>query len=861
MPPANQPGRRGASPDPAGEIGTPVTRRGELRIYLGSAPGVGKTFAMLGEGCRRAERGTDVVVGLVESHGRAKTEALIEGLVVVPRRRVQHRGTELAEMDVDAVLARRPQVALVDELAHTNAPGSRNEKRWQDIEELLDAGITVLSTVNVQHLESLNDVVERITGVRQQETVPDEVVRRAEQIELVDITPEALRRRMAHGNIYPATKVDASLANYFQPGNLIALRELALLWVADEVDVALRRYRTDQQISEVWETRERVVVAVTGGPESETVLRRATRIAKRAGSAELLCVHVLHGDGLAGAAPAALSRLRRLADDVGASFHTVVGDDVPRALLDFARGANATQLVLGTSRRPRLARVFDEGIGARAVQDSGTIDVHLVTHDEAGRGLRLPGRRAALRGPRKALGWALAVLLPGLATLVGVLGADVFGLSTDVVLFLLAIVVVALVGGLGPALLAAVVGGLTLNYFLTPPTYSFTITARENVITLVVMVLVAVLVALVVDRAARRAEQAARASTEAALLASFSRTVLTRTDPLPRLLERVREAFGLSSVALLEQVQGRWEVAARAGAAGCARPEDADVDVAVEPDVHLVGTGRSLPASDRRLLDTVAGQALLALRSRRAAAEAARTRREAETSSLRTALLSAVGHDLRTPLTSIKASASSLRDPGLALSAHDRAELAATVEESADRLTALVENLLDSSRLATGAVDPRLRPVGYDEVAARALVGLDGACRVAIELDDPTPDVVADPGLLERVIANVVDNALRHGAGAPVALRGSVHAGRVELRIVDGGPGVPRAGAGRLFTPFQQLGSPERGDRGAGGVGLGLSVARGFTEAMGGTLLAEDTPGGGLTIAISLPAADGDGTA
>ena len=319
--------------------------RGELRIYLGAAPGVGKTYAMLCEAHRRAERGTDVVVGLVETHGRAKTAKMIEGLEVVPRRTVSYRGVELTELDVDAVLARAPQVVLVDELAHTNAPGSRHAKRWQDVEDLLEAGITVLTTVNIQHLESLNDVIERITGVRQQETVPDEVVRRAQQVELVDITPEALRRRMAHGNVYAPERVDAAMANYFQPRNLTALREMALLWLADQVEVALQRYRTDQQITDIWETRERVVVALTGGPESETVLRRAARIAERSGSAELFAVHVLRGDGLAGAPVGAVAGLRRLAENVGASFHTVVGDHVPTALLEFARGVDATQLV------------------------------------------------------------------------------------------------------------------------------------------------------------------------------------------------------------------------------------------------------------------------------------------------------------------------------------------------------------------------------------------------------------------------------------------------------------------------------------------------------------------------------------
>ncbi len=577
-----------------------MNQRGQLRIYLGAAPGVGKTYAMLGEGRRRAERGTDVVVGLVETHGRPRTAALVDGLEVVPRRTVDHRGVTMTEMDVDAVLARAPDVALVDELAHTNAPGSRNPKRWRDVEELLAAGITVLTTVNVQHLESLNDVVERITEVPQRETVPDEVVRRADQVELVDITPEALRRRMAHGNVYAAEKVGAAMANYFQPGNLIALRELALLWVADQVDVTLQRYRADRHITDTWETRERVVVAITGGTESETVLRRAARIAKRSGSADLMAVHVLHGDGLAGAPAAALVGLRRLADDVGASFHTVVGDDVPTALLDFARGADATQLVLGTSRRSRLAHVVAEGIGTRVLRDSGPIDVHLVTHAEAGRGLRLPRLHTAVPAARRLAGWAIGVALPVAATIAGVMLREVIGLSTDVVLFFLTTVLAALVGGLGPALLAAVAGGLLLNYFLTPPLYTFTIAERENVITLVVMVIVAVLVALVVDRAARRAQQAAAAHAEAALLAAFSRTILTRPNPLPRLLDKIREAFGLDTVAVLERRDGQWVTSACAGPRGCDRPENADVDVAIEPDAHLAGQGRSLPAAAPR---------------------------------------------------------------------------------------------------------------------------------------------------------------------------------------------------------------------------------------------------------------------
>ena len=338
--------------------------RGKLRVYLGAAPGVGKTYAMLGEGHRRAERGTDVVVGFVETHGRQHTAEMVEGLEVVPRRTLAYRGTTFEEMDVDAVLARRPKVALVDELAHTNVPGSRNAKRWQDIEELLAAGIDVITTVNIQHLESVNDVVEKITGVPQRETVPDAVVRAADQIELEDMTAEALRRRLAHGNVYAPEKIDAALSNYFRAGNLNALRELALLWTADRVDDALQQYREKHDITGTWEARERVVVALTGGPEGETLIRRAARIAARSSGGDLLAVHVARSDGLSGASQGALAAQRLLVESLGGTYHQVLGDDVPQALLAFARAENATQLVLGDSRRPSLARLFSPGTAA-----------------------------------------------------------------------------------------------------------------------------------------------------------------------------------------------------------------------------------------------------------------------------------------------------------------------------------------------------------------------------------------------------------------------------------------------------------------------------------------------------------------
>src|SRR6202008_2532347 len=383
-------------------------KRGELRIYLGAAPGVGKTYAMLGEAHRRLERGTDVAAAVIETHGRKKTAEMCEGIEVVPPRYIEYRGAPFPELDVPAVLARHPQVVLVDELAHTNTPGSKNEKRWQDVEELLDAGITVISTINIQHLESLNDVVAQITGIEQQETIPDSIVRQASQVELIDITPEALRRRLSHGNVYAPERIDAALSNYFRRGNLTALRELALLWLADQVDTALAKYRAENKITDMWEARERVVVAVTGGPESETLVRRASRIASKS-SAELMVVHVIRGDGLAGLSENRMTKIRELASSLDASVHTVVGDDIPTALLDFAREMNATQLVIGTSRRSRWARIFDEGIGLAIVQQSGKIDVHMVTHGEVKTGFvwsRVSPRERHLTS------WLAALVIP-----------------------------------------------------------------------------------------------------------------------------------------------------------------------------------------------------------------------------------------------------------------------------------------------------------------------------------------------------------------------------------------------------------------------------------------------------------------
>jgi two-component system sensor histidine kinase KdpD len=820
---------------------------------------------MLGEGRRRRDRGTDVVVGYVETHGRRKTAELLDGLEIVPRRTMTYRGATFTELDAEAVIARGPQVALIDELAHTNVPGSSHVKRWQDIEQILDAGIDVVSTVNIQHLDSINDVVERITGVPQRETVPNEVVRRADQVELVDMTPEALRRRMAHGNVYPPEKVDAALRNYFRIGNLTALRELALLWLADKVDEQLDRYRADHDIAGTWEARERVVVAITGGPEGDTIIRRAARIAARSKGADLLAAHVTRSDGLTGADPADLARQRALVESLGGTYHQVVGEDVPRALLDFARGVNATQLVLGVSRRGGFTQLLSPGVGVTTTALSGSIDVHMVTHEQARRGRR-PRRPAGALTPRRRIaGFALtAVGLPLLTILLANMRGHL-SLSGDILLFLIAVVGIALVGGLYPALAAAVAGSQLLNYYFTPPFHRFAIAHRENILALIAYIVVAAAVSAVVDLAARRTREAARASADAEVLVTLAGDVLRGERALNVLLERLRQTFGLTSVTLLEHPPGKpltparqhdpqsWRIVACVGEPHCASPDEGDTDILIDEELTLVLRGRTLPAADRRILEAFGAQAAVALRQQRLTEQAEQARPLAEADRMRTALLSAVSHDLRTPLAGARAAVESLRSREIVWTDEERDELLATANESLDRLDRLVANLLDMSRLQAGALGMATQPLAVEEVIPRALDDLGSASRgVDIRVPADLPEIVADPALMERVLVNVVSNALRYSPpGEHVLVTASSHADRVEVRVVDKGPGIPLTDRDRVFLPFQRLGDRDNDL----GVGLGLALSRGLAEAMGGTLVPDDTPGGGLTMVLTLPTA------
>jgi two-component system sensor histidine kinase KdpD len=529
----------------------------------------------------------------------------------------------------------------------------------------------------------------------------------------------------------------------------------------------------------------------------------------------------------------------------------VLGEDIPEALLAFARGENATQLVLGDSRRSRLARMFSPGTAASTVRASGDIDVHIVTHPHTGRGVSLPQGRGSLSARRKIRGYLLAVLLPPLLTLCLVPVRGQLNLVSDMLLFLLLTVIVSLVGGLLPALIAAVTGSALLNYFFTPPLHTFTIGETNNALALLVFVLVATLVSSTVDLAARRSRQAARAAAEARILANLAGSVLGGEEALTAMLQRVRETFGLTAVTLLERDEEGWTPVASAGPPIELPVGDDDTEVPAGQDLQLVLRGALLRAEDQRLVGAFAAQAAVVLdhvRLSRTAAEAAPL---AEANKVRTALLAAVGHDFRTPLAAAKASVSTLLSWDIDLSPEDRRELLLGADASLDRLTALVDNLLDMSRLQLGAMSIDLQPTAVDEVVARALddLGPDGK-RVLIDPSDDLPLVQADPGLLERVLSNLVANALRYSpSDAPPRLTCSRLGDRVEVRVIDRGPGVPPEHWDRIFLPFQRLGDTDN----TTGIGLGLALSRGLTEAMDGALDPEETPGGGLTMVVSLP--------
>jgi len=824
-------------------------KRGRLRVFLGAAPGVGKTYAMLEEGHRLRTQGRDVVIGLVEAHGRVEIAALTRGLESVPLAMAE-------EMDLAAILKRAPGVALVDELAHTNLPGSSNDKRWRDVDQILEAGIDVLTTLNVQHLESLNDVIHEITGVSQAETIPDEVVRRADEIELVDLTHEGIRERMAAGKIYPAERIDASLANFFRPGNLDALRELALSWTAERVDEALAKYRELHRIDEPWETKERVVVAVAGASGADSVIRRAARLAMRA-RADLIAVHVRSPTSRSGESNVFLSDQKELVRQLGGRYHEVVSENIGDALIAFAKGENATQLVLGASRRSRIAEAVRGSPISKVIRDSGSIDVHVIPYAGVFRQRPRPMHLAngAVGATRQISAWVVAIVGLPLFTwfLLGL--SDPLVLHNVLLLYLLVAVLVGSLGGVLPALTSALAGFLLANWFFTQPVHTLTIADPDHLVSLFVFLVVALAVGLLVGLSTRRSAEAKRARAQAEALA----TNISPGHPVfgsdeRGLVRRIRDTFSLTAVSLLRRTANSWESVAWAGDRELRTPEDGSEAIDLTFDTILVLLDGRLTADDRMVLRAFAAQITQAMQREELEREAEAAEAMAGTDRLRTALLDAVSHDLRTPLATIKASLTSLLETGVAWSpAETRSFLKAAVEET-ERLNRMVGRLLDASRLQAGAVNVFFRPVGLDEVVSSAIRSLgQGPERLSIDISESLPQVQTDPDLLERVVANLVENALTWSPGnQTVRVSAGQVAGRVHLRISDRGPGIPAEARETAFQPFQRLGDAPNKE----GVGLGLAVSRGLLEAMGTELTIEDTPGGGTTIVIEFKVAD-----
>ena len=868
--------------------------RGKLKIFLGAAPGVGKTYEMLSSGAERHREGADVVVGIVETHGRAETERLARGLETLPRARVSYKGRILEEMDIDAVLARRPSLVLVDELAHTNAPGSRHPKRYQDVEELLDAGIDVYTTLNVQHVESLNDVVAQITRIRVRETVPDSIIDRADEIEVVDVTPEVLIQRLHEGKVYVRDAAQRALKHYFSPGNLTALRELALRRTAQRVDEQMLNYMRAHAIAGPWPTDERLLVCIDGGPASTGLVRYARRSADRL-RCNWAAIHVetLGHVPVSEAERDRLSEAFRLAEKLGGKAVMLSGDHVADTILDYARENNVTQIVLGRPAGGRFLAAFRPTLVGSLIRNAGMIGIHVVPGD-AGSTERAIRTRAVGDGIDP-MPYAVSTLTIGLAIVLGRLIQLVAPLPNISLVFLAAILFTAVNYGLWPSLFASLLSTLAYNFFFLPPLYTFTITDPANVLALIFFTVVAVLTSNLTARTRRQivvAQAQIKTTTE---LNSFSRKLAGIND-LDDLLWAA--SFQIASMLKLRVVflfpaDGHMSVAA-------GYPPD---DVADEADLAaarwafdhqcpagrgsntlpgakrlflpirtasgmlaVVGLDREAPgplftADEGRLLDALLDQIAVSIERIRLAEDIDNARVMSETERLRGALLTSISHDLRTPLASIIGAVSSLRSYFDRYDAKQRGELIATIEDEAERLNRFVGNLLDITRLEAGALNIRADRVEIGELVETALrraARLLARHRVEVDLSPDLPPVRADSVLLEQVIFNLLDNAAKYsGPGSLVRISAERAHDEVLIRVSDEGEGIPPDEIEQIFDKFHRV---RAGDQRPAGTGLGLAVCRGFVEAFGGRITAANrTDRRGAQFTVMLPAAMGGG--
>jgi two-component system sensor histidine kinase KdpD len=871
--------------------------RGRLKIFLGAAPGVGKTYEMLEAAQAKRREGVDVVVGVVETHGRKETQALLDGLEIIPRRRVEYKGHALDEMDLDGILRRRPQIVLVDELAHSNSPGSRHPKRYMDVEELLGAGIDVYATLNIQHVESLNDVVAKITRIRVRETVPDSIIDRADDIELVDLTPDDLIQRLKEGKVYLPRQAERATRHYFQPGNLTALRELSLRRTAQRVDAQMVDYMRAHAISGPWAAGERVLVCVNEDPSCAAVVRYARRLADRL-RAPWAAIHIetSRDQRLSEEERDRIAEALRLAERLGSEALTVPGQNPTEGVLEHARANNFTHVVIAKSRRPRWSEWLRGSTTHSLIRQADDISVHVIAERRPLEAL-LSTAEPAVR-PRAAaphiepsayLGSAAFVAV---ALVIGLVLQQFLAISNISLVFLTAVLTSAISYGLWPSLFACLISVLAYNFFFLPPLYTFTIADPENVVALFFFAVVAVIASNLAARVRVQALTARLRAKTTEDLYQFARKLassVTLDDLLWATAFQIASMLRLNVVLLLPEgdtvvVQAAyppedtldeadlaaakwcWQNNQPAGRGADTLPGAKRLFLPIRTGrgpVGIVGldddrSGPLMTPDQRRLLDALADQAALAIERTVLARDVEQARVAAEAERLRAALLTSISHDLRTPLASILGSATGLRSYRATLADDEQDELIQTIQEESERLNRFIANLLDMTRLEAGAIEPRTDVVDIGDIVGSALERAGKVLarhRVAINLADDLPMLRLDPVLFEQVLFNVLDNAAKYSpAGTEVRLTARQNDNTVRIQIIDEGQGIPPEDLERIFDKFYRV---YAADSRRAGTGLGLAICRGFVEAMGGTITAgnrSDRRGAVFTITVPIPA-------
>jgi two-component system sensor histidine kinase KdpD len=871
-------------------------RVGKLRIFVGAAPGVGKTYEMLQQAQARKKDGYDVVIGIVETHGRTETEALLSGLEVIPRWQVQYKGQVLHEMDLDAIIARHPQIVLVDELAHTNAEGSRHPKRYLDVEELMSHGIDVYTTVNIQHIDSLNDVVAQITHVRVRETVPDAVFDRADAVELVDLTPDDLIQRLKEGKVYFPKQAERALEHFFSPANLTALRELALRRTAERVDEDLLTEMQAHAISGPWPAGERILVCVSEDARAAGLVRYAKRLADRLHGPWLaLYVEGRRSEQLSEEERDRVADTLRLAEALGGEAITIAAGDrnIADDVVGYAHEHNVTQIIIGKAARSRWFEIVHGSVVHELVRRSGNISVHVIAGDQVpGKPVPKKGVRTSDQGngfePRPYLFAVVAVAFAlGCAELVD----HWVGVENVDLVFLTAVVGVAVRFGLLPSLLASVVSALCYNFFFLPPLYTLTIADPHNIAAFALFTLVAVIVSNVAARARTQAVTAQARVRAVESLRSFSRKlagagtlddVLWATAYQTALMLKVRVVLLLpsnGSIAVkagyppedslddadLAAANWAWENDRAAGRGSDTLPGAKRLFLPMHTGRGAIGVvgidsdkpGPLLTPDQRRLLDALMDQGALAIERVQLVEDMDRVERTAETERLRTALLTSISHDLKTPLASVLGSAGTLRDLADKLTDSEKADLLATIIDESERLNRFIANLLDMTKLESGAVAPILTPHDLSDVVGSVLRRAGKILsqhRVQLELASDMPMVALDAVLFEQVLFNLLDNAAKYApAGTTISIRSWRDRETVSLQIIDEGDGIPSDDLEHIFDKFFRA---QKTDQVRAGTGLGLAISRGFVEAMHGTIVAAnraDRRGAMFTIVLPIP--------